>query len=125
MQQREGGDTKEADRAIAATLAMGQRFTQESTTILESLVGLSMEKIALRGLDPAGELPAFMDRSVEDYQASLDAHSRDIKAVMKDPFETMQALSNESDLLEYMRRLHELGEVSALRWLEGQKNQAP
>ncbi len=124
--QREAGGQEAADRASAAVLAMGQRYTQEHGTILENLVGVPIEKIVLKDYEEADEIPAFLDRSVGDYRESLDASMADLRGLMKNnAFEKMQALSNQSDLQEYLRRLSQLGEASVQQWVNQKMNASP
>ena len=105
---------------------MGQRYTQEHGTILENLVGVPIEKIVLKDYEEADEIPAFLDRSVGDYRESLDASMADLRGLMKNnAFEKMQALSNQSDLQEYLRRLSQLGEASVQQWVNQKMNASP
>ena len=87
---------------------------------------MPIEKIVLKDYEEADEIPAFLDRSVGDYRESLDASMADLRGLMKNnAFEKMQALSNQSDLQEYLRRLSQLGEASVQQWVNQKMNASP
>ena len=120
--QRDAGKVAEADRANAAVLAMGQRQAQDSKTIIEQLVGIDIEKRVLKSLETSQETPAFLERSVADYQANLEEQTTELKSFMGDPaFKRASAIESESILLEYIHRMHRLGERPAQEWLDRQR----
>ena len=97
---------------------MGKGYTQDNGTIIEKLVGMRLEKLVLKDYDVAEDVPAFLHRSGGDYRASLAATMEDLRDLkMAHISDKMRALSSQSHLQEYLRRVNQLGKVCAQQWL--------
>ena len=80
------------------------------------LVGLSVERLVLKPLDPSREYD-FLRGTVSDYLAQLDAR----KAALRDNsqyFEEWMRRASPSEITSYFDRSKLYGEAEAMKWMQ-------
>ena len=111
---RESGDTASADKMLHAAIRMGAQLDRtNSLTLLESLVGITIQQNALKELDPA----ASFGKSGHTVQAETDRlleRRADLRAVARDFNKRFEQMSDK-EIGRYFNRQKRLGEEAADR----------
>lgn len=121
---RDTNDQQQADRVLASALSMGQRYSQGSQDFQDQLLGITMEAIVVRSLDPNGNY-AFLEQTPEAYLESVQEQRKVISGQMLELslYERwMEAPINESGPIwrEFQQRAQLLGQTKALEWFKQQ-----
>jgi len=111
------GDPESAERLAQLGLQLGERLAtgEGSTTLIGQFVGMSVERMVLKPLDPARDHD-FLPGTVSDYLAQLDAR----KAAVRDNsqyFEEWMRGATPAEITSYFDRLKLYGETEALKWM--------
>jgi hypothetical protein len=114
---RAAGDDASARAAVDMAMALGARLNQQdSPTLIQTLVGIAVEKNALGALDPASPYGA----DGQTVQAALDALTQQreaLKALTKPLSESLITRVPEADLISYRDRQLLFGAQPAIQWL--------
>ena len=115
------GDRAAENDALRLTYGLGRTFAtpEASRTIIGQLVGISMEKRALEAL-PTDASRDWLSVVPAQRLAEMEKQKADVKTLTAD-LELLLQSRNEPLLAEYLRRLRNDGERSALSWLQAQK----
>lgn len=115
------GDAAAADEALRLTYSLGRTFAtpEASRLLIGQLVGLSMEKRALEAL-PADAQRDWLKVVPSERLAQIEKE----RAVVKEVTAVSEWAVKERDeqlVTEWLRRLRDDGELSALTWLKTQR----
>jgi tetratricopeptide (TPR) repeat protein len=114
---RQAGDESSAQSALDMATALGGRLNQpDSTTLIQMLVGIAVEKKALGTLDPT----AAYGSNGETVQTALDALTQQregLKTLSKPLDPSLWARVPDSDLISFRDRQLLFGAQPALEWL--------
>ena len=112
---RQAGDEASAQAALQIGSNLGQRLATGQSTLIQDLVGMAVEKLALGSMDPASPygtggqtVKARMDELVQQRQT--------IKALTQ-PSESLLEHLPEQDVVSYFERLKVFGEFASMQWL--------
>jgi tetratricopeptide (TPR) repeat protein len=112
---RQSGDGASAQAALQMATSLGQRLDNPgSLTILQSLVGIAIQRIVLNSMDP-GSTYGDTGQTVQSQIDSLAQRREAIKAVAQQT-EKLLTTMPEQDLLNYFDRMKVFGEEAAIRW---------
>ena len=122
-QYRQQGDPASAESLAGAGLLLGSHLSAGggSQTLINQLVGISIEKRFLQLLDPAGTQDPF-GRPSADVRAAIERH----QALLKEYAQSMAGLMfglEDTELANYMERVKLHGEEAALAWLKAKHGQ--
>ena len=114
---RDAGDSASAQTTLDMALALGARLNQpDSPTLIQMLVGIAVERMALGGADPGTPYGS----GGQTAQTMLDAlnQQRDaLKALTKPLDEALLTRMPEGDLVSYRDRQLRFGAQSAIQWV--------
>ena len=118
---RAAGDSAAENDALRLTYDLGRTFAtpEASRTLIGQLVGISMEKRALEAL-PTDASRDWLSVVPAQRLAEMEKQKQDVKTLTAD-LELLLQRRNEPLLAEYLRKLRNDGERSALSWLQAQK----
>ena len=122
-QYRQQGEAAYADSLAGAGLLLGSHLSAGggSQTLINQLVGISLEKRFLQLLDPTRNQDP-LGRSVAEVRAAIERH----QALLKDYAQSMAGLMfglDDPELANYMERVKLHGEEAALAWLKAKHGQ--
>jgi tRNA A-37 threonylcarbamoyl transferase component Bud32 len=122
-QSRQRGDDASAEALAGAGLMLGAHLSAGggSQTLINQLVGISIERRFLALLDPNREQDPF-GRSVADVRATVDQQ----QATLRDHAQSMAGLMiglDDRELATYMERVKLYGEEAALAWLRARHSE--
>ena len=113
---RQTGDEASAQAALQMATSLGQRLDGPgSLTIIQSLVGIALQRIVLNSLDPS----SVYGDSGQTVQSQIDALSQRreaIRALTGQVGKVLPAMS-EQDLISYFDRMKTFGEQAAIQWV--------
>jgi hypothetical protein len=113
---RQAGDESSAQAALQMDAALGERLCgSENTALITQLVGMAIESIALRQMDPN----STFDSSGQTVQERLDAITQKKTTLTQFGHELDQIYENisSSDWISYHDRWYAFGEENAMMWL--------
>jgi len=122
-QYRQQGDAASAESLAGAGLLLGSHLSAGggSQTLINQLVGISIEKRFLQLLDPTREQDPF-GRPIAEVRAAIERH----QALLKEYAQSMAGLMfalDDTELANYMERVKLHGEEAALAWLKAKHGQ--
>ena len=112
---RQAGDQGSADAALQMAINFGQRLNSpNSLTLIEPLVGIAIQNIAYKSLDPNG---MFGDsgKTVQWQLDSLTQQRAGIKAIAQN-WDNITSRMSETDLVAYLNRQRLYGEQATMQW---------
>ena len=111
------GDTASAERLAQMGVQLGRQLLEGegSRTLINQLVGISVERIVLNPLD-AEKNYDFLQGSARDQIAQLDARRAGVRESTK-LLDAWMRSASEADLISYFDRFKIYGESGALAWL--------
>jgi RNA polymerase sigma factor (sigma-70 family) len=114
---QQSGDESARVAALQMAVDLGRRLSDPSAgeTLLRQLVGISVERTALSGLDPAGAY-GTTGQTVQQRLDELVQQKEGIHALTKQADPLWQTLSDQ-DWADYHGQLAASNEESAIRWL--------
>jgi tRNA A-37 threonylcarbamoyl transferase component Bud32 len=120
---RQRGDAASAESLTGAGLLLGGHLSAGggSQTLINQLVGISIEKRFLQLLDPTRDQDPF-GRPLADVRAAIERH----QALLKECAQSMAGLMfglEDTELANYMERVKLHGEEAALAWLKAKHGQ--
>ena len=123
QQYRQQSDTASVESLAGMGLILGGHLSAGggSQTVINQLVGIAIEKMFLRQLDPRGQ--DSFGRPVAEVSAAITQH----QATLKDFAQTMSGLTaqlSDAEWANYLERVKLYGEESALTWLKA-KHESP
>ncbi len=120
---RNQGDAASAESVTGMGLVLGAHLSDgyASQTIINQLVGMSLEKMFLQQLDPAATLDPF-GRPVSEVSARINDRQRALKEYSQ-LLQTLLATLEDSEWSIYLERVKLYGEESALAWLKSRHGQ--
>jgi tetratricopeptide (TPR) repeat protein len=114
---QQSGDQASAQAALDMAMSLGARLAQpDAATIIQTLVGIAVEKRALGALDPASPFGS----SGGTVQAALDALNQqreEIKTLTKPLDPSLLARLPEADVINFCDRQLLFGAQPAIQWL--------
>jgi tetratricopeptide (TPR) repeat protein len=113
----QSGDQASAQAAFQMAINLGQRYADlpNDPMLIDQLVGMAIEKIALSAMDPNS--PYGDDGlTVQDRLNQLTQNRAAIKEVGKQAIPLLPTLSDQ-DILNYENRRRAFGELAALQWV--------
>jgi lipopolysaccharide biosynthesis regulator YciM len=118
---QQAGDDASARAALDMAMTLGHRLDQTpQITLIQELVGMAIERIALNGMNPNSPY-GQSGQTVQDQIDALAARRKAIRTLTSESAPILMSLSDE-DTVHYFDRSRMYGEVAALRWV---MNQAP
>jgi RNA polymerase sigma factor (sigma-70 family) len=114
---QEAGDAASAQAALQMATSLGQRFLTgpAGDTEISKLVGLAIERNALRKMDPDAAY-GNDGQTVKDRLGQITQYNEDLKALSAQAESLFPSLS-EQDWISYRDRWRIFGEEAALRWI--------
>lgn len=118
---QQSGDYDSALALRQATLALGQSFEADSTggALLKSLVGINIQNMVLRSMDPAS-IYDDSGRTVKDELAALQERRNALKELGKQ-VDSVYLTLTEREIISYFDRMKTFGELAATQWLVNRK----
>jgi hypothetical protein len=115
-QYRQEGDAAALESLAGTGLRLGAHLSAGggSQTLMNQLVGISIEKAFLPLLNPEGNDP--FGRPVAEVRTAIEAHHATLKSLIKSIILTAQV--SDTELATYMERVKLQGEEAALTWLK-------
>ena len=113
---RQAGDDASAQAALQMGFNLGQRLDgSPGQALITQLVGMAIQGIALRGMDPNSPF----DAGGQTVQGQLDELTRQRASIreLTSQFDTLQQRMSDQDWISYKDRWRAFGEMSALRWM--------
>jgi len=112
---RQSGDTASAEAALQMATSLGQRLDDPgSRTIIQSLVGIAIQRIVLNSMDPSG-VYADSGQTVQSQIDALSQRRESIRTLTQQVGKVLPTMS-EQDLISYFDRMKIFGEQAAIRW---------
>jgi len=112
---RQAGDPASAQAALQIGSNLGQRLATGRSTLIQDLVGMAVEKLALGAMDPASAYGTG-GLTVTDRMEQLQQQRQTIKALVQSSEGMLQNLPAQ-DLVTYFERLKLFGEYPTMQWL--------
>ncbi len=112
---RQAGDEASAQAALQIGSNLGQRLATGQDTLIQDLVGLAVEKLALSSMDPASPY-GNGGQTVKERMDELAQQRQTIKALAQ-PSESLLEQLPEQDVVSYFERRKAFGEFPAMQWL--------
>ena len=111
------GDAAAAQTTARLGLALAGNLSGEgSPTLLGQLVGLSVERKFLNGLDPNGSYD-FLPQTVSERLGQLQAREKSIREAARF-FDPWMKSASEAELIGYFDRMKIYGEAAAVSWAQ-------
>jgi serine/threonine protein kinase len=122
-QYREQGDSTAAESLAGMGLVLGNHLETGggSQTVMSQLVGMVIEKMFVRQLDPNSRDP--LGRRVGEVSAAIEQHHQTLKSYRAMTPRVILNMSR-AELATYFERVKLYGEEAALSWLKA-KHEAP
>jgi hypothetical protein len=118
---RAGGDTQTAQDLSATAVNIGRIMSGNSQgTLMDQLVGLSVESSALKQIPP-GEAMAVLGTTTEQRAADLEKQRRELLELGRVAGEVVKGKATMEEVTQYFERRKRDGEIAALRWLTTQR----
>src|ERR1041385_5238898 len=112
---RQSGDGASAQAALQMATSLGQRLDDAgSLTIIQSLVGIAVQRMVLNSMEP-GSPYGDAGQTVQSQIDSLARRREAIKTLAQQSGKVLPAMS-EQDLVSYFDRMKTFGEEAAIRW---------
>jgi hypothetical protein len=113
----QSGDQASAQATFQIAINLGQRYADPSndSMLINQLVGMAIEKIALSAMDP-NSLYGDTGQTVQDRLNQLTQNRAAINEVANQAIPLLPTLSDQ-DTLNYENRRRAFGEVAALQWI--------
>ena len=119
---RQSGDEASAQAALQMATNLGQRLDDPgSLTIIQSLVGIAVQRMVLNSMDPSSPY-GDTGQTVQSQIDALAQRREAIKALAQQSEKVLSTMS-EQDLVSYFDRMKIFGEEAAIRW--GASKQGP
>jgi len=113
---QQAGDEASARTALEMALTLGHRLDQTpQITLIQELVGMAIERIALNGMNPNSPY-GQSGQTVQDQIDALAARRKAMRTLTSESAPILMSLSDE-DTVHYFDRSRMYGEVAALRWV--------
>jgi hypothetical protein len=112
---RQAGDEASAQAALQIGLSLGQRLVTGQGPVIQDLVGMAIQRLALGTMDPASAYGAA-GQTVKDRMDQLLSQRQNIKALCQTGEGLLAALPDQ-DLIAFFDREKLLGETPAVKWL--------
>jgi len=113
----QSGDQTSAQAAFQMAMNLGQRYSDTSTDpmLINQLVGMTIEKIALSAMDPNSPY-GDNGQTVQDQLNQLAQQRAAVKELVQQTTPLLPTMSDQ-DILNYENRRRAFGEVAALQWV--------
>ena len=112
---RQSGDEASAQAALQMAMSLGQRLDDPgSLTIIQSLVGIALQRIVFNAMDPSSPY-GDTGQTVQNQIDALVLRREAIKALAQQVDTVLPGMSDE-DLISYFDRMKIFGEQAAIRW---------
>ena len=119
----QSGDPASAQAAFQMAMNLGQRYADPSTDpmLINQLVGMAIEKIALGAMDPNNPY-GNNGQTVQDQLNQIARNRAAITELVQQATPLLPTMSDQ-DILNYENRRRAFGEVAALQWVVGKYGQ--
>ena len=112
---RQSGDGASAQAALQMAISLGQRLDEPgSLTIIQSLVGIALQRIVLNAMDPNNPY-GDPGQTVQNQIDALAQRREAIRALAQQAGTVLPTMSDQ-DLISYFDRMKIFGEQAAIRW---------
>jgi hypothetical protein len=112
---RQAGDEASAQAALQIGMSLGQRLVTGQGPVIQDLVGIAIQRLALGAMDPASP-SGFAGQTVKDRMDQLLSQRQNIKTLCQTG-EGLLATLPDQDLVTFFDREKLLGETPAVQWL--------
>lgn len=111
------GDTAAAEHITRMAIRLGEQLSEGpgSMTLIGELVGLAIEKVALKNLRPEDSYD-FLNGTAQDYLTRIEERRASSRPDVAQ-FESWIRGASEAEILGYFEELHAHGERAALNWM--------
>ena len=117
----QSGDAASAQAALQVDIKLGQQMDTPTDPLINQLVGLVIQRIALSAMDPNSTYGSD-GQTVQDQLGQLTQQIATIKDLSKQ-VEALQQTMSPQDWINYNERTKTFGEMNALQWLLGKYGQ--
>jgi RNA polymerase sigma factor (sigma-70 family) len=119
----QSGDQTSAQAALQMAMNLGQTTANESSSasLINQLVGMAIQKIALSAMDPNRPYGGS-GQTVQDQLNQITGQRTAIKELSDQAIPLLPNMSDQ-DILNYENRRRAFGEVAALQWVVGKYGQ--
>ena len=112
---RQAGDQASAQAALQIGSNLGQRLSTGQSTLIQDLVGMAVERLALSSMDPASSYGTG-GQTVKERMDEL-LQQRKASTVLAHSSESLLENLPEQELVTYFERLKVFGEFPTVQWL--------
>jgi hypothetical protein len=112
---RQAGDQASAQAALQIGSNLGQRLSTGQSTLIQDLVGMAVERLALSSMDPASSYGTG-GQTVKERMDELLQQRKTNKALAQSS-ESLLENFPEQELVTYFERLKVFGEFPIVQWL--------
>ena len=113
--QQQSGDPAAAQAALQAAMSMGGQLDNDGPFLINNLVGIAVQQIALNAMDPTATL-GDTGQTVQSQLDALNQHKQDLRAVGQQ-IETVLPYLTDQEVVAYFDRIRRDGEAAAVQWL--------
>ncbi len=113
--QQQSGDPAAAQSALQAAVSMGGQLDKDGPFLINNLVGIAVQQIALNAMDPTATL-GDTGQTVQSQLDALNQHKQDLKAVGQQ-IEAVLPYLTDQEVVAYFDRIRRDGETAAVQWL--------
>ncbi len=112
---QQAGDTASAQASLQLAMDLGQKVNEsDSLTLIQSLVGIAIEKMALRAMDP-NVTTGQGDPTVQSQWNAL-TQQRDSLRTLTQQWDAIAPNMSDRDLANYFDRRWRFGQQAAMQW---------
>ncbi|MGD0538557.1 MAG: hypothetical protein ABSC03_13035 [Verrucomicrobiota bacterium] len=112
---QQSGDPAAAQSALQAAVRLGGQLDSDGPFLINNLVGIAVQQIALNAMDPAATL-GDAGQTVQSQLDALNQHKQDLKAVAQQ-IEAVLPYLTDQEVVAYFDRIRRDGETAAVQWL--------
>ena len=113
--QQQSGDPAAAQSALQAAVSLGGQLDSDGLFLINNLVGIAVQQIALNAMDPMATL-GDTGQTVQSQLDALNQHKQDLKAVGQQ-IEAVLPYLTDQEVAAYFDRIRRDGEAAAVQWL--------
>jgi hypothetical protein len=113
--QQQSGDPAAAQSALQAAVSMGGQLDNDGPFLINNLVGIAVQQIALNAMDPTATL-GDTGQTVQSQLDALTQHKLDLRTEAQE-IETVLPYLTDQEVAAYFDRIRRDGEAAAVQWL--------
>jgi len=112
---QQSGDPAAAQSALQAAVSMGGQLDNDGPFLINNLVGIAVQQIALNAMDPTATL-GDTGQTVQSQLDALTQHKLDLRTEAQE-IETVLPYLTDQEVAAYFDRIRRDGEAAAVQWL--------